>query len=203
MIRPNVKTETYILIMTAIADVFAFSLELIFNIGYLLWNTTAFCLVIYFAVINIQTVLYDPLTGAFSRVSYSKRLEKLNKSIKSDNYMFIMIDLDHLKQINDTYGHASGDNAIQTMTGNILSRIDRKMSLYRYGGDEFILICKNTDIQKIEKLLTESQKSCADSNNKDITFSYGMSEYRSGDDLHCVIENADKKMYEMKHLHEQ
>lgn len=88
----------------------------------------------------------DPLTGIDNRRSLSKLLqEELNQMKKTDMALsLILIDVDYFKQINDTYGHVTGDAVLQKI-GNILRKSTRSTdTVARYGGEEFFIILRNT-----------------------------------------------------------
>ena len=84
----------------------------------------------------------DPLTGLYNRRHFSRVLEQLfSESERMDTHLScVMIDLDGYKQLNDTYGHAMGDQLL-AVAGRVIMANMRKMDIAaRYGGDEFILL---------------------------------------------------------------
>lgn len=85
----------------------------------------------------------DAMTGVYNRNAYEEKLEKLNKvNARLDNIMVVIVDLDKLKCINDTYGHRTGDDAIKTVADCILKTVGKKADIYRIGGDEFVCIAE-------------------------------------------------------------
>lgn len=89
-----------------------------------------------------QKILYDSMTGTYSRVAYEKQMEKLNFKHQCT---IAMIDLNNLKQLNDWYGHSSGDVATCSATAAVLKQKSRHMKLYRYGGDDIYKAITHAD----------------------------------------------------------
>ncbi|AEX85013.1 diguanylate cyclase (GGDEF) domain-containing protein [Marinitoga piezophila KA3] len=142
----------------------------------------------------------DQLTGLYSRYFFNewiiKHVEYLKRSQK--NSVFVMIDVNEFKKINDTYGHLTGDKVLKYVAEKINDGI-RKMDIaVRYGGDEFLIVFPETDINHIKKKMN---KICEDIQNNEFDFevgiSYGISEF-SGEDYLEALKKADKEMYIMK-----
>lgn len=101
------------------------------------------------------------------------------------------IDLNNLKKINDTEGHAAGDKAICTVVCCIRKQLINGCTLYRTGGDEFMLLCAKQSRESIECVLQKIRKtpySCA----------IGIAYYEVGDDFETVCAEADAMMYKNK-----
>lgn len=139
----------------------------------------------------------DALTGCYNRKAFDKRIEE-NKKCR-DSGIIIFLDLDNLKYVNDTYGHNNGDTYIRYfsyLTNNVM---DAESKIYRYGGDEFIIISrKNEDegislVRRMEQAFKEPCKLIAP--DVFVTFSYGISEFGFQMDIEQAIKEADKKMY--------
>jgi diguanylate cyclase (GGDEF)-like protein len=113
-----------------------------------------------------------------------------------------MIDLDHFKKINDTYGHNAGDEALVNTAKIFKNNIRFVDTAGRYGGEEFIIITPNTDSQEcfkvIQKILTEfyNLKFSFDPNYK-LTFSSGVAQYNN-ENIDDFISKADQLMYNAK-----
>ena len=95
----------------------------------------------------------DPLTGLFNRRYMEETLEReLRRAVRYKRPLgLLMLDLDHFKEVNDTYGHSAGDLLLEKLGGYLQSHIRKEDVACRYGGDEFIIILP-------ESSLTESQK---------------------------------------------
>lgn len=83
--------------------------------------------------------LKDPLTGAFNRVFFH---EVVVKRFEKEGYRVLIIDIDHFKKINDTYGHDAGDSVLKQLSARIRKQIRREDYFVRFGGEEFLLFMK-------------------------------------------------------------
>jgi len=105
-----------------------------------------------------RMTLIDNLTGANNRRSCDEFLSSISKSARRKDYSFIMADMDKFKEINDTYGHAQGDEALKD-AAEVLRASVRKFDLVaRYGGDEFIIIAATKETDVILSHITEGLK---------------------------------------------
>ena len=142
-----------------------------------------------------QKILYDPVTGSLSRVAYEKQLEKISSNMTG---AVAMIDLNNLKQINDRSGHSAGDVAICGVAAAIFGTKAKYMRLYRYGGDEFVLLSNRLCGDEMGWILSDAQKCCIAAQNSPYSFAYGVAEYHSGEEMSQAIANADAAMYRCK-----
>lgn len=115
----------------------------------------------------------------------------------------IIMDIDYFKKVNDTYGHKTGDKVLK-IVADILELNIRKYDLAgRWGGEEFIIICPNTNLyqayrlcEKLQKIIVNTKiKEIADNN---ITMSFGISEYEINDTVDDLIYEADQELYKAK-----
>ena len=99
---------------------------------------------------------HDPLTGAYNRLSMDHDLEEVHAAVamSSQSATVIMIDIDHFKAYNDRYGHAAGDEVLRQVARRVQREIRPKDRLYRYGGEEFLLILRETGIEEGEAVAT-------------------------------------------------
>lgn len=149
----------------------------------------------------------DALTGAGSKSAYIRMTDELTKEITDGiaKFAVVMVDMNNLKRINDEYGHKAGDQYINGCY-QIISKVFRNSLVFRIGGDEFVIISKNSDYENrlflVEKLKDEYIKSYANTDNEPwLRFSaaIGMAEYASDDNTYeLVFKRADKAMYEDK-----
>lgn len=191
---PGRKKETGFLFFAGAAIAGACTLEIVFVIRYMIWSTTAVLLLIYFLLITILKVLYDSQTGVYSRLAYTKRME----SVKDGKPLTLaMIDMNGLKHINDCYGHKAGDEAIAQISKVLLELPLNQKKLYRYGGDEFVIVMNNWCSKELEAELEKIASHCGTINETALSFAYGVIEYRGGS-LHKVTEEMDRLMYRNK-----
>ncbi|HPO51594.1 MAG TPA: sensor domain-containing diguanylate cyclase [bacterium] len=150
----------------------------------------------------------DPLTGCFNRKNISldikKEIERCKRYKKT--FSLLVIDLDNFKKYNDTFGHHRGDNLLKTIAEKIRRNLRKADVVYRYGGDEFVvllpetgktgaMVCAKRLEDMIEKLNMKVDK------HTRITLSTGMAGYpENGDTPTKIIKFADRQMYRNKFL---
>lgn len=157
-----------------------------------------FCVIIaialfsYFEFSVLQLVKKDSLTGLLNRHAYFADVSNDPKSITA----IISIDMNGLKTINDTIGHAAGDEALVTLSMCFMRPLKSKQSGYRVGGDEFIIVCRKTSqeevlnvVEQIRKAVSETKYSCA------IGYSFNLDGEKSVSDL---LKESDEMMYQEK-----
>lgn len=141
--------------------------------------------------------------GFYSR--FAAELERTNRG-ENEGGLLVMIDLDHFKTINDTFGHRAGDEAIK-LVGHFLKHKMRQMDCAaRLGGDEFIILMPNTNAEKAYERAHEighclnSISYVWEGKKIHIRASLGLKEYKKGDTIESIIEEADQNMYEKKEI---
>lgn len=147
----------------------------------------------------------DPLTDVLNRHAFYSLLEK-KKSTASlvTSGCVALVDLNDLKRINDTFGHATGDYALRQVASAIRSLLRPDDLLFRWGGDEFLVIVFGLDEEVVrhrfamlDTILGESL-STPSSDPIPITVSFGLARFGSVASLHTAIDHADKQMYAYK-----
>lgn len=145
---------------------------------------------------SVERARIDGLTGAYTRKHFNRVLEKLKNGTAP--YGVIMYDIDHFKQINDGYGHEAGDAVLRDISARVLTLLDRGCKLYRYGGDEFCIICLHKPLAEMGAL-AETIRACAESmcwsGGFRATLSMGAADSLDGGD---VMAKVDEKMYASK-----
>lgn len=148
----------------------------------------------------------DALTHVNSKVAYEKMKENLQDSINKEKAEFaiVMMDVNNLKAINDNYGHDCGDKYIFGSC-HIICGIYKHSPVYRIGGDEFLVLLRNSDYENRDALLKETEEAFKKSMNdtsvepwERYSAAFGMSEYQKGDDVDTVFKRADENMYQYK-----
>lgn len=154
-----------------------------------------------------NAALTDPLTGLPNRRSAMEQLEQAwSAASRSGQPIAVMvIDIDHFKQINDTHGHAAGDQVLREAATILRTSARREDSVCRIGGEEFLVICANTDLgaalQSAERLranLSASRIAIGDT-TKTLTVSIGVAarEPVTGD-IDALVSSADQALYAAK-----
>lgn len=146
----------------------------------------------------------DSLTGANNRRYLYEVAKKLIPFVKREeqNLSVAMIDLDHFKDVNDTYGHDVGDEVLKVFVEYVKSNIRESDIFVRYGGEEFVLLLPNTDLEHA-KVLTEKLRSsienCKKIDKVRFTISIGVAAFIiSEDTIDTIIKKADEALYEAK-----
>ncbi len=146
----------------------------------------------------------DTLTGTYPR---SAGIEIINKEIKhckrlGTQMSLIFIDVDGLKNVNDTHGHAQGDKFLQIIIENFKQRVRTTDHIVRMGGDEFLIALPQCDLSNASELIEQVKLSLENCTIMTVrpTFSYGITLYDPGSNitLNELIEEADLLMYQDK-----
>jgi diguanylate cyclase (GGDEF)-like protein len=148
----------------------------------------------------------DPLTGANNRANLEATLEREVSLAQRHGtpLSVIMLDLDHFKRINDRHGHATGDCVLRTLVARVGQCIRSSDALYRYGGEEFVIVLRSTDLrgaallaerirQAVESLTIECE-----AKGLRVTVSGGVATLALGDDAAGLLQRADKALYRSK-----
>jgi diguanylate cyclase len=149
----------------------------------------------------------DYLTGTLNRRGMDEALER--EFSRSDRYnvplSIAMMDIDHFKRLNDTLGHATGDQALAHLARVMKETLRTTDVIARYGGEEFIIILPGTAQAEGIHIVTRAQRELTKNffmhNNERvlITFSAGVAERLPGEEINSVIPRADLALYKAKH----
>ena len=117
------------------------------------------------------------------------------------DFSIILLDIDNFKSVNDTYGHDVGDYVLQTMAKTLRTHIRITDIIGRWGGEEFLIICNNTNLDN-SKILAENIRKIVENIKFDKvgtkTISLGLSEFQKDDDVKSIFKRADDALYEAK-----
>jgi two-component system cell cycle response regulator len=152
-----------------------------------------------------QGSLYDELTGAGNRKYFDHVL--LQTTALSDKtqtaFTLVLLDLDHFKRVNDTYGHAAGDEVLRAFSQLLMNMKRESDYVFRYDGEQFALILPDTNaktaaalIDQIRSAFMETAFSFASSEPFQPSFSAGISEYRQKQD--APVSMADSALHQAK-----
>ena len=115
-----------------------------------------------------------------------------------------MLDIDHFKMINDTYGHIAGDHVLRTLSNLLRNSLRQNDVIGRYGGEEFLILLPDTPLDAAmltaERLLTVARNMVAELSDQVMraTVSIGIAQYQAGETWKEFLERADKALYESK-----
>ncbi|CAG9931692.1 diguanylate cyclase [Candidatus Nitrotoga arctica] len=152
-------------------------------------------------------VLRDSLTGLFNHTAIKDELDRevVRSKRHGTSLAFAMIDIDHFKQINDTYGHPIGDRVIKSLARLLKQRLRASDLVGRYGGEEFAVILVNADraaaLQVLDTIRQDfSQlRHLSDGKEFTVTFSCGIADVSQFREATKLIEASDKALYNAKH----
>jgi diguanylate cyclase len=145
----------------------------------------------------------DPLTGAGNRRGLDAKLQDVvNLHGRSGApASLVLLDLDHFKQVNDAHGHAAGDRILKSVTDIINLRIRVTDSLYRIGGEEFVVVLEGADVDHAAHL-AEQLRTLVDANelvsDPSVTISLGVAELKSNESPNDWLHRADEALYQAK-----
>jgi len=143
----------------------------------------------------------DALTGVYNRRKFNRDIELVAAMYKRTNQgsALLIIDIDHFKNFNDENGHQRGDEALRGVTQCIQRSLRDydKIHIYRYGGEEFMVIILDVSLKDVfhiaERIRKNVMSSCP------VTISVGISHYREvSDNLQSLIDHADQALYDAK-----
>ena len=153
----------------------------------------------------------DSLTGIHNRKAFDRQIGELVENNADANVPFslLMIDIDNFKNINDKYGHQTGDRVIMAVVNKCRQSIRGEDFFARYGGEEFVIILPGASLRNAVKKANHICKSVAstwyrldddqDGQTLNITISIGVSSYQKDDTTTSVIKRADDALYAAKH----
>lgn len=150
-----------------------------------------------------QMASVDQLTGLYNRYKFTELFVSLYSTmVKRENDMsLIILDIDHFKHINDTYGHNVGDKVLVELA-KILKNHFRNVDIVgRWGGEEFVILVPTADIDTAQKIAEKIRLNIEQSEilkDETITSSFGVTQIKSGDSLEFVIARADEALYDAK-----
>ncbi|MCX7821969.1 MAG: GGDEF domain-containing protein [Syntrophobacterales bacterium] len=148
----------------------------------------------------------DTLTGIYNRSAFSILFSHAVKDSKRRNVplSLALIDLDNFKKINDKFGHHGGDIVLQRFVNIMLKTLRSSDVLCRWGGEEFLVLLKDTPLVGAAKAISKIREAVLKENfyiNGDevrVTFSAGVVEHQNNESLSELVMRADKLMYEAK-----
>ncbi|WP_129408760.1 GGDEF domain-containing protein [Marinitoga lauensis] len=158
-------------------------------------------------ITHYEHSILDPLTGAYTRRYMENKLKELYGLYERYNFDFsvILIDLDDFKKVNDEHGHQKGDEVLVELVKSLKKHLRDFDMVCRYGGEEFLIILPNTNLDDAEKiaqrLLKEINKDLFENTEMNITCSMGISSISNiikEPKLKLLIKMADEALYKAK-----
>jgi len=147
----------------------------------------------------------DPLTQIGNRAAFDHAMNQHLSSFErhDTNFSLMVIDIDYFKTVNDTFGHIAGDQVLKCVAGCIKNTLRRSDEVFRYGGEEFVVILGNTQqggatfiAERIRKAIEDLQVEL--SKMISVTVSIGIAASEKADKADQTLELADKALYQAK-----
>ena len=150
--------------------------------------------------------MVDALTNVLNRNAYNLKIGQLFHEFKryKEPWALLVLDIDHFKLFNDKYGHKTGDKVLKSVAGTITDSIRLSDQVFRYGGEEFVVILSRIDKLSTSTLSEKIRKAIerdyfVDGDKKlQVTMSIGASIIGEADTETSLFERADKALYQAK-----
>ena len=154
----------------------------------------------------LHEAMHDQLTGIYNRRAIINTLEKeLNRAVRGENHLSIgLCDIDHFKNINDTYGHQVGDDVLRGFVKLVEKRLRKYDYIGRYGGEEFLIVSPDSKGTKIEGLYDRIcryiSRNKIQTGNQEIaiTVSIGVAAFSGGQNVQSLLSVCDAALYRSK-----
>ncbi len=149
---------------------------------------------------SVENLEHDHLTGLKNRAAVERVIDKLMKSDLT--FSTFIVDVDHFKSVNDTFGHDAGDMVLSAVAREIQKNLRADDVGCRWGGEEFVVILPNTGIEAAHKI-AERLRSCIEGLqlkiDRKITASFGVARHSHNETFKDTLERADQALYTAKH----
>ena len=153
-------------------------------------------------------VVRDSLTGVLNHAATMDRLDlEISRAAREHRVLcFAMIDMDHFKEINDTYGHPAGDRVLKSLTHLLKQRLRKTDVIGRLGGEEFGVILPYVSLVSAMRLMDElreafsSVRQHTELDEFTATFSCGVAELQPGETADAIVATADRALYRAKQI---
>ncbi len=150
----------------------------------------------------------DRLTGLYNRYyldEIAPRLLAVAERYEDQPLSLVILDIDHFKKINDTYGHLTGDKVLKSVADILRKKIRNSDTIVRFGGEEFLILMPSTDIrrayvaaEKLKSAIKENKIELKDGKSISVTISAGVAQFKKGMSLDDLIKCADEALYKAK-----
>ncbi|MCQ2577175.1 MAG: EAL domain-containing protein [Treponema sp.] len=185
------KRKLIVFIVAAV--IISFTMDLVFHFNHIFASVVTSSGIVYYYYLVMQVYKCDSITGLLTRQSMKYELAEMRRK---DCFISI-IDIDNFKMINDKYGHTAGDRALAVIASTIKSHLLKNSKVFRYGGDEFAIICRGASSEDLEIMFEDINEDLSEFSYR---ISYGTAFHAANDDIDPVLVEADERMYENKRL---
>jgi diguanylate cyclase (GGDEF)-like protein len=180
-------------------------IQLFFYGTTMIWSSMTLALLLIFLNVQKSLLLVDSLTGIDNRRSVDNLIDSMSERRRDVLYGGMMLDLDNLKEINDLYGHATGDLAIKRAAEIIKGSLRKGDFVARYAGDEFFVVIEVAEaqaltraVERIQKAFCEYNRSSGESWEINVSIGYDTFRYESAESVDQAMRRIDDLMYQEK-----
>jgi len=163
------------------------------------WHIVTLSLFIYYILLSEYDGRFDTLTGLYNRSAFENDIRFLKKR---KQYTIIVMDINDFKHVNDTFGHDHGDYVLKKISTIIKESFDDNCNSYRIGGDEFYVLCRFSDPEKVDYQIKEMMKRLDSERKNDSNIpnvAYGKSTFHTDvSNIQTMLKSADEEMYIQK-----
>ncbi len=154
-------------------------------------------------VVEINDERYrDSLTHLLNRRGFFEAAKHFMGSDDQNHYFLLTCDIDHFKRVNDNWGHPAGDKVLQTVSKTIAKNVRKGDLVSRFGGEEFVIFLRGTDINDARKIAERIRTEIAATRYSvipaQITASFGLVDIAPEQDLQQALNRADERLYNAK-----
>ena len=154
----------------------------------------------------LRSAFRDPLTGVNNRAALDQAMQREYDLARRNEspLSLLMLDIDHFKKINDEHGHSAGDHALKCFAECLLDCARGSDIVYRYGGEEFVILLNNTDVEGARLLAERVRQAVAEIECEGfgagftMTVSAGVAALKDGEDMNALLQRADGALYQAK-----
>ncbi|MGL4315391.1 MAG: GGDEF domain-containing protein [Pseudomonas sp.] len=154
----------------------------------------------------LQSALRDPLTDTGNRIAMNQALQREVELARRNlqPLSVLMVDIDHFKQINDLHGHATGDEVLKAMAGALKNSLRNIDMVFRYGGEEFLVLLSNTDREAAQmvgerlRMAVLGLQHRVDNRAIELSISLGCATMLAGESVDSLQRRADNALYVSK-----
>jgi len=145
----------------------------------------------------------DPLTQIYNRMKFNEELVRVYTEAQSESrgFSLIMFDIDHFKQVNDKYGHDTGDEVLRMIARVVTEALPARAVFARWGGEEFMILASDTDLERataIAEVLRLAIRETRTEAAGQVTCSFGVIQVERNETPQSFLKRLDKSLYEAK-----
>ncbi|MBI5406585.1 MAG: diguanylate cyclase [Nitrospirae bacterium] len=142
----------------------------------------------------------DHLTQTYNRVKFEEMISmEMDRARRYHRFLSVSVfDIDYFKKVNDTYGHSAGDHVLKTMADIVKKNIRKSTYLFRWGGEEFVIIIPEADVNGAGMLAERIRKTIEDYKFEGVgrvTVSFGITQFKDEDTVDSLLKRADAAVY--------